>query len=131
MELNKAKRVKGNLLRAFLVLLGIFSLGLGVLGIFLPLLPTTPFMLLSAYLFIRSSGRLYRWLINHRLFGKYVHDYIERRSIPRRVKWYSLGLLWASILISVATLNVGNIIRLMLLLIAIGVTVHVIKLRNS
>ncbi|MEW5844776.1 MAG: YbaN family protein [Bacteroidota bacterium] len=131
MELNKVKRVKGNLLRAFLVLLGIISLGLGVLGIFLPLLPTTPFMLLSAFLFIRSSGRLYRWLINHRLFGKYIHDYIERRSIPRRVKWYTLGLLWASILTSVATLNVGNVIRVMLLLIAIGVTLHVVRLRNS
>ncbi|MGB4327736.1 MAG: YbaN family protein [Tenuifilum sp.] len=131
MELHKARKAKSPVLRALFVIFGIVSFGLGVLGIFLPLLPTTPFMLLSAFLFIRSSGRLYRWLINHRLFGKYIHDYIERRSIPRRVKWYTLGLLWASILTSVATLDVGNVIRLMLLLIAVGVTAHVVKLRNS
>lgn len=131
LELNKVKKVKSELLRVSLVLFGMISFGLGVLGIFLPLLPTTPFMLLSAFLFIRSSDRLYRWLINHRLFGKYIYDYIERRSIPRRVKWYTLGLLWASILTSVATLDVGNVIRLMLLLIAVGVTLHVVKLRNG
>lgn len=114
-----------------MAIFGIVSFVLGVLGIFLPLLPITPFMLLSAYLFIRSSGKLYRWLINHRLFGKFIHDYIECRSIPRRVKWYTLGLLWASILTSVAMLHVGNIVRFILLLIAVGVTVHVVKLRNS
>lgn len=117
--------------RALFVILGLVSFGLGVLGIFLPLLPTTPFLLLSAYLFIRSSNRLYQWLINHRVFGRYIHDYIEKRSIPKRVKWYTLALLWTSILWCIASLELSNLLRILLLAIAVGVTIHVVKLRNS
>lgn len=118
-------------IRALFVILGLVSFGLGVLGIFLPLLPTTPFLLLSAYLFVRSSSRLYQWLINHRVFGRYIHDYIEKRSIPKRVKWYTLALLWASILWCIASLELGNLPRILLLAVAVGVTIHVVKLRNS
>jgi hypothetical protein len=88
-------------------------------------------MLLSAFLFLRSSDKLYLWLVNHRIFGKYIHDYMENRSIPKRVKWFTLILLWSTILASISTLNVNNYIRGLLLLVAIGVTVHVVKLRNS
>lgn len=118
-------------IRALFVILGLVSFGLGVLGIFLPLLPTTPFLLLSAYLFVRSSNRLYQWLINHQVFGRYINDYLEKRSIPKRVKWYTLALLWTSILWCIASLELGNLQRIMLLFIAVGVTIHVAKLRNS
>ncbi|WP_288021683.1 YbaN family protein [Tenuifilum sp.] len=95
------------------------------------MLPTTPFLLLSAYLFVRSSNRLYQWLINHRVFGRYIHDYLEKRSIPRRVKWYTLALLWTSILWCIASLELSNPFRVVLLAIAVGVTIHIVNLRNS
>ena len=125
------KRIKNSVVRVLLIILGLVSLGMGVLGIFLPLLPTTPFMLLSAFLFIRSSDRLYQWLINHRLFGKYIHDYLEKRTIPRRVKWFTLSLLWITIIMTITTLQLNEPGRGLLLLIAAGVTFHVLKLRNS
>jgi len=128
--LKKARKKKSPFVRALFIAFGIISFGLGVIGIFLPLLPTTPFMLLSAFLFLRSSDKLYLWLVNHRIFGKYIHDYMENRSIPKRVKWFTLILLWTTILASISTLNVNNYIRGLLLLVAIGVTVHVVKLRN-
>ncbi len=122
---------KSPLLRALFAFLGLTFFALGILGIFLPLLPTTPFMLLSAYLFLQSSNRLYSWLINHKVFGRYIRDYIEKRSIPKRVKWYTLALLWASIIWCVAMLQLSTPIRVILLLIAVGVTIHVVKLRSS
>jgi|YNPBryunderm2012_1023409.scaffolds.fasta_scaffold01148_6 uncharacterized membrane protein YbaN (DUF454 family) len=125
------KRIKNSVVRVLLIILGLISLGMGVLGIFLPLLPTTPFMLLSAFLFIRSSDKLYQWLINHRLFGKYIHDYLEKRTIPRRVKWFTLALLWITIIMTITTLQLKEPGRGLLLLIAAGVTFHVLKLRNS
>ncbi len=125
------KRIKNSVVRVLLIILGLISLGMGVLGIFLPLLPTTPFMLLSAFLFIRSSDKLYQWLINHRLFGKYIHDYLENRTIPRRVKWITLSLLWITIIMTITTLQLKEPGRGLLLLIAAGVTFHVLKLRNS
>lgn len=66
--------------------LGLISVGLGVVGAFLPLLPTVPFMLLAAFCFARSSERLHSWLLNHPRFGSAVIDWQERGAISRRVK---------------------------------------------
>ena len=118
------------LVRAFLLILGILSLGFGVLGIFVPLLPTTPFLLLSAYCFVRSSDRLYNWLIVNKFLGHYIHNYIENRAIEPRVKWFTIVLLWLSILISVFTLSVAIWIKVLLLIIAIAVTIHVLSLKK-
>lgn len=115
--------------RALLLVLGLLSLGFGVLGIFVPLLPTTPFLLLSAYCFIRSSNRLYNWLIGNKFLGYYIHNYIENRAIEPRVKWFTIALLWISILTSVITLSLALWIKLLLVAIAVGVTVHILRLR--
>ncbi len=116
--------------RLALLIIGLLSIGLGVLGIFLPLLPTTPFLLLAAYCFIRSSNRLYNWLIGNKFLGHYIHNYIENRAIEPRVKWFTIALLWISILTSVFTLNVAVWIKTLLLIIAIGVTIHVLSLKK-
>lgn len=115
--------------RALLVVLGLLSLGFGVLGIFVPLLPTTPFLLLSAYCFIRSSDRLYGWLIGNKFLGHYIHNYIENRAIEPRIKWFTIALLWVSILTSVITLSLALWIKALLVVIAVGVTVHILRLR--
>jgi hypothetical protein len=72
--------------REILIGLGFASVGMGVLGIVLPLLPTTPFLLLAAYLFARSSGRWHRWLLNHRTLGPYVHAFRNRTGLTRTQK---------------------------------------------
>ena len=80
-----------------LTILGLLSLGLGVAGIFLPLLPTTPLLLLAAWCFIRSSSRLYDWLLNHPYLGEYIRNFRENKAIPLRVKVVSVAMIWLTI----------------------------------
>ena len=84
------------------VLLGIgwASVALGVIGIFLPVLPTTPFLLLAAACFARSSRRFYEWLVNHPRLGPWIRDYLDGEGIPLKGKVYAIGLMWASIALS-------------------------------
>ena len=84
-------------MKSMLAVLGVVSLSLGVAGIFLPLLPTTPFLLLAAWAFVRSSPRLYAWLINHPHLGEYIRNFRENRAIPLRVKVVSVSLVWLTI----------------------------------
>lgn len=80
---------------------GIVSLVFGVVGIVVPLLPTTPFLLLSAACFARSSDSFYDWLIGHRWFGQYIQSYRSGRGIPLKAKLVTIALLWLSITSSV------------------------------
>ena len=109
---------------------GVIAFGLGILGIPLPLLPTTPFLLLSAWFFARSSERFYSWLINHRYFGKTIRNYREKGGVAFGVKLWAIILLWLTIGIS-ATLVINNWwLRGLLMVIAIGVTIHVTSLKT-
>lgn len=85
-------------MKFFLAALGCLSFVLGVVGIFVPLLPTTPFLLLSAALWVRSSPRLYDWLLAHPCLGGYVRNFRENRAIPLRAKIVSLTLMWGTML---------------------------------
>jgi uncharacterized membrane protein YbaN (DUF454 family) len=89
---------------------GVLSVGLGTAGIFLPLLPTTPFLLLAAACFIRSSNRLYLWLITHKWFGPYIKNYREYNAITKGTKVVILLLLWGTLCYSaiwvISTLHV-------------------------
>lgn len=115
--------------RLFLVA-GFISLALGVVGIPLPLLPTTPFLLLAAWLFARSSERFYIWLMNHRLFGEVIRNYRDKGGVRLKVKVFAVVLLWLTIGLS-ACLAVDSLwIRLLLLIIAVGVTIHIISLKT-
>ena len=80
-----------------LAILGSISFALAVAGIFLPLLPTTPLLLLAAALWLRSSERLHNWLINHRVFGEYIRNFRVHRAIPLRVKIYAVAMVWLTI----------------------------------
>ena len=84
-------------MRIFLIIVGSVSLVLGILGIFLPMLPTTPFLLLSAAAWVKASPSLYEWLINHKVFGEYIRNYREHRAIPLQVKVVSVTLVWLTI----------------------------------
>ena len=87
-------------IRYVLLAIGWLSVALGVIGIFLPVLPTTPFLLLAAACFMRSSKRFYLWLVNHRQLGPWIIDYLEGQGIPLKGKVYAIGLMWLSISLS-------------------------------
>lgn len=103
---------------------------LAIVGIIVPLLPTTPFLLLAAACFIRSSDRLYRWLISHKWLGPYIKNYREYRAVSRRTKIMTLLLLWGTL--GYAAIEVTNVlaIRVLLLLVGGGVTGHVLRLKT-
>ncbi|MDP2807758.1 MAG: GNAT family N-acetyltransferase [bacterium] len=108
---------------------GLVSLGLGVIGIFLPLLPTTPFLLLSAFCFVRSSPRLYDWLTGHRVFGAYIHDYLKYRAVPLKTKIFAVILLWAAIGVSIFILP-NMIVKIVLASVALGISIHILSLKT-
>ncbi|MFO7970542.1 MAG: YbaN family protein [Desulfobacterales bacterium] len=108
---------------------GSLSLSMGIIGIFLPLLPTTPFLLLAAACFLKSSERLYNWLIGHRIFGKYIENYIKYRAVSIKSKTLSIAILWCVILISIFMMD-EILIKALLGLIAIGVTWHLLSLKT-
>jgi hypothetical protein len=86
--------------RHLLLAVGWTALGIGVVGIVVPVLPTVPFLLLAAACFLRSSERLHRWLVTHPVFGHHIDDYLAGRGLRPRVKVTALLTLWASILVS-------------------------------
>lgn len=112
------------------VILGSVSLALGILGIFLPLLPTTPFLLLTATLYFKSSPRLYGWLINHKQFGPYIRNFRENRAIPLRVKIFSVSLLWLTILYSAFFVVPHIWLKVVLIVVAAGVTRHILSFKT-
>lgn len=114
-------------LRGALWCVGCLSVGLGVLGIFLPLLPTTPFLLLAAACFLRSSPAFYRWLVRHPRLGPFVTDYLDGKGMPRKAKVYTLLLLWVSISFSIWVVPQPGV-RLILAGIALGVSVYILRL---
>ncbi len=122
--------VKSWYLRIFLVSIGCISLVLGVIGIAVPLLPTTPFLLLTAACFIRSSERLYSWLIKQPWLGTYIRNYRENRAMTRNAKLIMLVLLW--IVISYTALfGVSELwLQIMLLVVAVAVSAHIISLKT-
>jgi len=115
------------LIRGILLILGFFSLSLGLLGILLPLLPTTPFLLLAAWLFFRSSPTAYQWLLNNKFYGEYIKAFIVHRAIPLKAKIVSITLLWVTITCSALFLIPFFWIKMLLFAIAIGVTIHILS----
>ena len=110
------------------MLLGAVALVLGLVGIFVPLLPTTPFLLLAAALWVRSSPWLYGWLVSHRRLGPYIRQFREHRAIPLRAKVISVALLWATLLYCiVAVVDRLWWVQLLLLAVAVGVTWHILS----
>lgn len=84
---------RARLKRAVLVMAGVLSLLLGLLGAVLPGLPTTPFVLLAAACFAQASPRLHRWLVQHRWLGPMVRDWEAHHSMPLRIKWLASGMM--------------------------------------
>lgn len=116
--------------RATLVVCGTTSLALGIIGIVVPLMPTTCFLLMAAWCYARSSRRLYDRLMTAPLVGEYLRQYRDERTIPPRVRYASLTIMWIMIGYGVVTVE-SWIVRLVLLSIAAGVTIHLRSLRAN
>ena len=126
---SQEEDVKSKLKKGLYFIGGTFSLILGIIGIVVPILPTTPFLLLAAACYARSSERFYNWLLNNRILGSYIRNYLEGKGMPIKVKIFTISMLWISILIS-AFLFIQIIwVRIVLIIIAIAVTIHIILIR--
>ena len=115
-------------LRWTLLTSGFLATTLGVIGIFLPVLPTVPFLLLALACFARSSERFYDWLLDHAHFGPIVQPYINGCGISRASKVKAIALLWASIILSAFFLIELVWVRSLLLVIACAVTLYLLYL---
>ena len=121
------RSVRSKSLQLVLIGVGIGLVALGVIGIFLPVMPTTIFLLLAAACFVRSSDRLHRWLRGHRVLGPYLLAVEGKSGIPRRAKITTLVVLWASILSSAFIFVDARWLRMLLLAIACGVSIFILS----
>ena len=110
--------------------IGTVSLALGIMGICLPVLPTTPFLLLSAAMYMRSSQRLYDWLMSHKHLGAYIKNFREHKALPLRVKTVSVTMVWLTLLYCAIFVAEEWWMRAMFIAIAIGVTIHILSYRT-
>jgi hypothetical protein len=121
--------------RILLIAAGTISLALGAIGVFLPVLPTTPFLLLAAACYYRSSKRMHRWLLNNKWFGEYIRNYKEGKGLPLKTKITALAMLWVTIGVS-AVFMLNRFLpeqlvlpmQLIMIAVAIAVSAHILKL---
>ena len=128
MNKPEGKRKLSSLKKVIFIVAGTVSLGLGAVGVFLPILPTTPFLLLSAACYYKGSERMHRWLLCNKLFGSYIRNYKEGKGIAQTTKILTLFLLWITICFSAFYIVRNFPIQIVLIAIAIAVTIHVITL---
>lgn len=117
-------------MRLIYLVLGGFFLMCGIIGIFIPLLPTTPFLLLASWLFFRSSSKFYDWLLKHRILGIYIRHFREKRAIPLRAKLFGVLLLWMTSLYACVLMLDHWGLRVGMLLVATGVTVYLLSFKT-
>ena len=117
-------------MKTLLAILGAVSLALGIAGIFLPLLPTTPFLLLSATFYFRGSPRLYDWLLSRKRLGTYIRNFRESKAIPLRAKVISVSLTWLTLLYCAIFLFPQIWLKALMAGIAIGVTCHILSYKT-
>ncbi|MCX8132162.1 MAG: YbaN family protein [Clostridia bacterium] len=117
--------------RLIITFLGTIFIAFGILGIFLPLIPTTPFLLLGAACYLKGSERLYSKLVSNKILGRYISDYQQGKGIPLSIKIISICLLFTSIGYSTIFIIKNTYVKIILLLIAAGVTMHLLSIKTS
>ena len=121
-------RVKSNFLRWILICCGWLSIAGGVIGIFLPLVPTVPFLLLAAACFTRSSERFHTWLVEHNYLGPLVGDYLNGSGIPLRARRMAIGMVWVSFPATTFLFVQVFWLKITLMSIAAGITLYLLSL---
>ncbi len=115
----------------FYLISGFMLVAIGVIGIFLPLLPTTIFLILASICFLKSSPKANEWLKNHKFLGAYIDNYQNKTGLTRHAKIINIITLWTSISLSVFFLTDKIYIQVLLFVIAIGVTVHLLMIKTK
>lgn len=110
---------------------GFLLVGIGVIGIFLPLLPTTIFLILASACFMKSSPKANEWLKNNKFLGAYLRNYQDKTGLTVTTKVVNISVLWISISLSAYFFTEELYIRLLLLAIAIGVTIHLLMIKTK
>lgn len=127
---ESGRKATSPVIRALLIALGMLSLGVGLVGVFIPVLPTTPFLLLAAACFARGSERIYAWMIGNRLFGSYLRNYREGNGLPIKAKLVSATILWTAILVSILLFVDEAWIKVVLIIVAVIVSAHILTLKT-
>lgn len=120
----------GKLRKTLLIVSGTICVGLGIIGIFLPLLPSTPFFLLAAFCYLRSSQKLYEKLIKNRFVGEKIRLYMEHRVVHTKYKIYALILMWATLVLSIILLK-SWIIAVILAVTSSLVSLYILSLKSK
>ncbi|MFX0002143.1 MAG: YbaN family protein [Candidatus Hodarchaeota archaeon] len=126
---GKERSKKKKLINRFIFLGGFISLVLGIIGIAIPILPTTPFLLIASAAFAKSSSRFNRWLLNNKILGAYIRNYREGKGLPLKVKIITITILWITILITLIFLMGLIWLQILLICIAIAVSIHIILIK--
>jgi len=123
------------IIRAMWLALGLVCVGLGAIGMVLPILPTTPFLLAAAACFCKSSTKMYDWLLNNKWFGEYIRNYREGRGLSLRTKITALSVMWVTIGISIVfvlnrLLSPQLVLPMQIVMIgvAVGVSIHILRM---
>lgn len=111
------------------IIVGSLSLILGIVGVFIPVLPTTPFLLLASFFYLRSSERMYNWLMNHKIFGAYIYSYLTYKAIQKKTKVGTMIFLWSTLIVSMILVSSLHI-RIFLLAVGVAVTAHLLMLKT-
>jgi uncharacterized membrane protein YbaN (DUF454 family) len=131
MERRTPNLVKNRPLRIVLLVCGFLFTLLAFLGALLPLLPTTPFLIVAAACFFRSSARFYNWIMFNRLFGHYLQDYQSGRGVAMHVKIMTLSFMWISTLVSIFVFVPWLWLKIVLPVISTAVTIHVLMIHTK
>jgi uncharacterized membrane protein YbaN (DUF454 family) len=129
-EKQEVNIIRNPVLRALMLGLGFLFMFLAVLGAILPVVPTTPFLLATAFFFFRSSARFYHWLMYNRLFGQYLQNYKSGKGIPLKIKLLALSFTWTSTLVSVIFFIPWLWLSVLVIGINIAVTVHLFRVKS-
>ena len=128
---RELKVIPNPVIRWLLLISGTILLGVGIIGMFLPVLPTTVFFILAAWCYARSSEKFYNWLHSNKIFGKYLSNYRNGEGMEIKSKVITISILWIGILYSAVFATEILYIKILLILIAAGVTWHLISIKTK
>lgn len=117
-------------MKVLLTVLGFISFGLAVLGVFLPVLPTTPLLLLAAALFLRGNRHWYEWLMNHPKFGPYIANFQIHKAIPLKIKVIAVSMVWITLLYCAVFVAEHWAFRAFFIILATAITVHILSYKT-
>jgi uncharacterized membrane protein YbaN (DUF454 family) len=123
-----ATSILSSLRKGIYIIVGTLALAIGIIGVFLPVVPTTPLVLLSAACYLRGSEKLHRWILSNPRFGEIIENYESGKGLKRSIKIKAIGLMWIMILISAFYFVDSLIARIAMILISSLVTIYLIKL---